>query len=345
MLQTSIFDILAPYLVSLVIIVSTVIVAWLVNTMIKHYLHKREGAKKSKIVDIILKNLHPLYILIIVVGAYYAFMVLPFVAGAVFPNFNAWVETIFFIVLVFLICYVGARIVKIFVDRYFIGHREDTKTPGIIMNIIAPVIFILGFFIILGTYNVDILPLLTTFGIGGIAVGFALQPTLTNLFAGLIVISDHPIHVGDYVEVRTGDAGILAGIVHDIGWLSTHIRTFDNVTMIIPNSKLTTSVIFNYSSVDPKYVMISIAVNQNQELEKIEMLVKKVAVDVLSVMPGGSTARSPDVRFESMDATSVTVKVWLYLETMEAQFNTRSEFIKAIKKKFEEEGISFPKVS
>src|SRR5271157_1360770 len=59
MLQTSIFDILAPYLVSLVIIVSTVIVAWLVNTMIKHYLHKREGAKKSKIVDIILKNLHP----------------------------------------------------------------------------------------------------------------------------------------------------------------------------------------------------------------------------------------------------------------------------------------------
>lgn len=345
MLQISISNTVTLYFISIIIIVATIIIAWLVNYLIKRALHKQEGKTKSKTIDIILKNLRPLYLLIVIVGLYCAVFVLPFVAADVFPIVNEWIETIFFIILILLICYVAARIVKIFVDRYFLEIREDMRTPGIIMKIIAPVIFLLGIFVILGTYNVDILPLLTTFGIGAIAVGFALQPTLTNLFAGLMVISDHPIHIGDYVDVRTGDAGAVAGIVHDIGWLSTHIRTFDNVTMIIPNSKLTTSVIFNYSSVDPKYIIVPIAINVNQDLEIVEQVVKKVAVEVLSVMPGANTARTPDVRFDSMDATSVMVKVWLYLEKIEAQFNIRSEFIKAIKKKFEEEGISFPKLT
>ena len=340
MLQTpTIAEIIAPYFYSLLITAVAIVVAWFVNRSIKRYLHKREGTKKSKTIDIVLKNLRPLYILIIVIGAYYAIRILPFVAAELSPTFNTVIETIAFIVLILLICFVLARVVKIFVDQYFIGRREETRTPGIIMKIIGPAIFMLGIFVILGTAGVDILPLLTTFGVGGIALGFALQPTLTNLFAGLTIISDHPIHVGDYVEIKDFAAPTAIGIVHDIGWFSTRIRTFEGVTIVVPNSKLTSLTIFNHSSVEPKYTTISFPIVHPQDLEKIEKVIKNVAEEVASVIPGASTTRSPDVRFDSMDATTVTVRVWLYLEKIEAQYNLKSEFIKAVRKKLESEGI------
>jgi small-conductance mechanosensitive channel len=338
MLQT-LAEIIETYLLSIIIVAITIIVSWLVNTVIKRYLRKREGTKKSKTINIVLNNLRPLYLLIIIIGVYLAFEILPFVAADTFKNFNAWIESFFYVILIFLICYVLARIVKIFVDQYFVGRREETRTPGIIMKMIAPVIFLMGIFIVLGTYNVDILPLLTTFGIGGIAVGFALQPTLTNLFAGLTIISDHHIHVGDYVEIKDFAAPMAVGVVHDIGWFSTRIRTFEGVTIVVPNSKLTSLTIFNHSSIDPKFITVSFPIIHPQDLDKIEHVIKSVAEEVSSVIPGASTARSPDVRFDSMDATTITVKVWLYLEKIEAQYNLKSEFLKVVRKKLESEGI------
>ena len=340
MLQTdSSFLTLEPYLISIIIVVVSSIAAWLVNLLIKRYLHKQEGKKKSQTIDIVLKNLHPLYILIIIAGAWFAYKVLPFVTLPTFALYDQWIEGAFFVILVLLVCYVLVRVVKIFVDRYYLEKREEEKVPALIMPVMSAIVFVTGIMIILGYYNVPITPLITTFGIGGIVLALALQASLSNVFAGLNLVTDRPIKVGDYIEV---DGTTISGYVHDIGWASTRVRTFNNVTIIVPNSKITTSTIFNYTTANPKYIVVSISVDYNQDLEKIEELVKNVAEEVLSVCDGGDTDRAPVIRFENLDATSITLKLWVYLEKLEAQFLIRSELVKAIKKKFDELGINFP---
>src|SRR5271157_2998564 len=150
MLQAdSFFQSIEPYLISIIIIVASTIAAWLVNMLIKHYLRKREGAKSSKTINIVLKNIRSLYILVFIVGVYLGYKILPFVTAESFAIYNQWIETTFFIILVFLICYVTVRVIMIFIDRYYIEIREEEKTPGIIMKLIGPIVFLVGLLIIL----------------------------------------------------------------------------------------------------------------------------------------------------------------------------------------------------
>ena len=296
-------------------------------------------ARQRELVDIILKDLHPLYILIIIAGAWFAYAWLPFITLTSFATYNQWIEAIFYIATILVICYVLSDVVKLFVERYFLEQRQGEKPPALIMRISAPLVFTMGILIILSTYNINILAPLTAFGVVGIVLALALQPSLSNVFAGLNLITDRPIKVGDYIEI---DQSTISGYIQDIGWASTRVRTFNNVTTVVPNSKITASTIFNYATANPKYIIVPVSVDYNQDLEQIEQIVKEVVEEVLTVVDGGDTDRAPVVRFESLDAVTINFKVWVYIEKLEAQFLIRSEIVKAIKKKFDSLGINFP---
>ena len=94
----------------------------------------------------------------------------------------------------------------------------------------------------LDVLGVRITPLLTALGVGGLAVALALQDTLSNLFAGVHLLADRPIRVGDYVKI----AETIEGHVVDVGWRSTRVRTLGNNVMIVPNKRVAESVIVNY---------------------------------------------------------------------------------------------------
>jgi small-conductance mechanosensitive channel len=92
------------------------------------------------------------------------------------------------------------------------------------------VVFAVGVLVLLSALGLQITPVLTALGVGGLAVALALQDTLANLFAGLHLLADKPIRVGDYVKV--GDAA--EGFVIDIGWRSTRIRSFPTTSWSPP---------------------------------------------------------------------------------------------------------------
>src|SRR6266404_164685 len=96
--------------------------------------------------------------------------------------------------------------------------------------------------IVLGLF-VAITPILTALGVGGLAVALALQDTLSNLFAGLHLLADKPIRVGDYVRLS---AESVEGYVVDVGWRSTRIRMLQNNVVVVPNKRVAESVITNY---------------------------------------------------------------------------------------------------
>ncbi len=92
------------------------------------------------------------------------------------------------------------------------------------------------------TLGIAIAPLLTTLGLGGLAVALALNDTLTNLFAGIQIITAHQLRVGDYVRFDFAE-----GTVSDIQWHNTTIRDAQNNLVVVPNAKVNTSVFTNFS--------------------------------------------------------------------------------------------------
>jgi small-conductance mechanosensitive channel len=113
-------------------------------------------------------------------------------------------------------------------------------------------IVVVGGLTVLSYLNIDITAMAATLGIGGVAVAFALQDTLSNFFAGLHLMSDRPILEGDVVQLHdTGDRGTVV----KIGWRSTRVRNVDNNIVVIPNSRIVSGVITNLSTGDRRMVV------------------------------------------------------------------------------------------
>src|SRR5262245_18492939 len=113
---------------------------------------------------------------------------------------------------------------------------------GLGQSVARGVVYITGLLVLLSALGIQIAPILTALGVGGLAVALALQDTLSNLFAGVHLLADKPIRVGDYVKV----ADNVEGHVVDIGWRSTRVRMLQNVVVTIPNKRVAESIITNY---------------------------------------------------------------------------------------------------
>ena len=124
-------------------------------------------------------------------------------------------------------------------------HQRHLNMPGTDVSfvLIRVVIWGIGILVLLNGLGVAITPILTALGVGGLAVSLALQDTLSNFFAGIQILIDKPIGLGDRVKLESGQEGV----VQTIGWRSTRLRTTTQDRIIIPNSKLMQSVLYNYS--------------------------------------------------------------------------------------------------
>ena len=169
-------------------------------------------------------------------------------------------------------------------------------------------------------------------GAAGLAVGLALQGSLANFAAGVLLVIFRPFKVGDYIE----GAGV-GGIVEEIHIFSTLLCTLDNKAIIVPNAKLTGDNITNYTMKEKRRVDLVFGVSYGEEIEKV----KRVIAGVL-----GSDARilkdpSPTVAVLGIEGGSVTfaVRPWVRTEDYwDVYFNTNEN----MKKQFDAEGIKIP---
>jgi len=169
-------------------------------------------------------------------------------------------------------------------------------------------------------------------GAAGLAVGLALQGSLANFAAGVLLVIFRPFKVGDYIE----GAGV-GGIVEEIHIFSTLLCTLDNKAIIVPNAKLTGDNITNYTMKEKRRVDLVFGVSYGEEIEKV----KRVIAGVL-----GSDARilkdpSPTVAVLGIEGGSVTfaVRPWVRTEDYwDVYFNTNEN----MKRQFDAEGIKIP---
>ena len=208
------------------------------------------------------------------------------------------------------------------------------------VEIITKIIFIaVGGMIILDNLGISLTPIITTLGIGSLAVAIALQDTLGNFFAGLYISADRPIELGHYVRLQNGEEGY----VDHIGWRSTRIKSLPNNIVVVPNSKLVQSIITNYSLPDRESaVLLQVAVDCHSDLKKVERITSEVAKETLQRVPGSVSGFEPFVRYHTFSESSIGFTVILRAREFVDNFLIKHEFIKSLQARFEKESIAFP---
>ena len=320
------------YFYFVLILISSLIVAKIVHFILVKHIREFAARTKTDIDDIILKIItKPLCIFIVFAGFCFALRSLPVLAA-----YSTMIDDIFFVGTALLLALIVSRILGVLVSRWLQVQKKFEKMPKLMGNVVAVVIYLMAFLMILDHFKIEISPLLAAFGLGGLVVALALQNTLSNLFAGLHIITDRPINVGDYIDIEGG----VSGFVEDIGWRSTRVRTLPNTLVIVPNSKLAESVIINNSlPVLEMAAVVQCGVAYGSDLEKVERVTIDVAKKIQETVPGAIKTFEPFIRYHTFGDSNINFSVILRVEEPVAKYAVMHEFIKALKGRYDKEGI------
>jgi small-conductance mechanosensitive channel len=225
------------------------------------------------------------------------------------------------------------------------GLKNNFPNTSIFENLVRIGILVLGSLVILQTLGISVLPIVTALGVGGLAISLALQDTLANLFAGLHMILARQIKVGDIIQLE----GSQVGEVKDIGWRTTTIKQLNGNLIILPNSKMASSVITNYMTPHPDLaVVLPVSIPLDSDLEKVESIAIEVAKTVglqlyLEKHPKRKNEPfEPFVRYQSYGSAWVNMNIHLPFNSFMDAGQTRHHLLKALHQRFTTEGIHLP---
>ena len=218
-----------------------------------------------------------------------------------------------------------------------IDHTLPTTT--LTENVVRIVVVLLGLLVILNGLGLSITPMLTALGVGGLAIALALQDTLANLFAGLYLTVAKQVRIGNYIRLASGEEGYLV----DIDWRASRLRQLSNNTVLIPNAKLSQSIVTNYHLPERELdVVVEGNADYTSDLDQVERIATEVARDVLLTVPGAVSTFQPVVRFHTFGDPGIGFSVTLRAQEFVDQYLVRHEFVKRLHRRFTAEGITVP---
>lgn len=250
------------------------------------------------------------------------------------------VSTAINVLIVFSITIAAANLSGELFTHYIKLTDLPFKTTGLAYGLMKGMVYLIGILVILTVLGISIAPLITALGVGGLAVALALQDTLANLFAGIHILVEKSIKVGDFVRLENGQEGAIL----DITWRTTRIRLQPNIVVVIPNSKIAQSVVTNYSLPEERTaITIQVGVDYESDVDRVEQIMLEEAKLAVSEVPGLTDEPGPIVRLDpgfgesSLDFT-LTCTVLNYAERPQMQHELRKRMVKRLKR----EGIIMP---
>jgi small conductance mechanosensitive channel len=239
------------------------------------------------------------------------------------------------IALAILIFYVGKVVVGFIIralGKVMQARDVDKTLETFLCNFLRMALMVVVIIAAISQIGIQTTSFIAIFGAAGLAVGLALQGSLSNFAAGVLIVLFRPYRVGDFVEA----AGI-AGSVEQVQILTTILKTPDNKQIIVPNSQIMDSVITNYSANDTRRVDMVFGVSYSDDLDKVHSVLKEMveAEDRILDDPACTIAVS-----ELADSSvNFVVRPWVRTEDY---WGVHFDLTEAIKKRFDKEGISFP---
>jgi len=237
------------------------------------------------------------------------------------------------------------RSVIVFVDvlSQWLKTTWVTRTESTLDDALLPlmgkaikvVVVLLGVLLILQRWEIEIAPMLGALGIGGLAIGLALNSSLANIFGGIQLILDRSINVGDKIMLESGEVGV----VQDIGLRSTKLRTYDNELLSLPNSQLSDARVKNFTKPD---VSIRVTVNFGVAYGSDVARVKEVVLDAISNLDDISREPGPQVLFLNMGDFSLDMSARVWVDDYDLQFARQLEMTELVYNILNKNGIEIP---
>lgn len=182
-------------------------------------------------------------------------------------------------------------------------------------------------------------PILTALGIGSLAVALALQDTLANFFAGINILASKQIARDDYIRLDSGQEGT----VIEVNWRTTLIKEIYNTTIVVPNSKISSSIVKSYHFKKSEVTSsITCGVSYRSDLDQVEEIAKLAAKEIIDKYDSASKDYQPIVQFTDFGESSINFILYFRVKTVYARAFIKSEVLKNLYKRFGEAKIEIP---
>lgn len=243
---------------------------------------------------------------------------------------------VFQVVIALLVYAVGSRIIRLavkMVRRSLDRSNADEGVKQFVTPVIKYSLYVILIFIIMGLFGIATTSAVAVLGSAGVAVGLALQGSLSNFAGGVLILVLKPFKVGDYIIVADGNEGTVA----EISIFYTKLLTVDNCMIVIPNGNLSNSSLTNASSMDRRRVDIAVGIGYECDIRTAKGILMRLA----SEEPARLASEEPVVFVNGLGASSVDLglRVWV---PAEEYWNVKWRLTEAIKYAFDEQGISIP---
>jgi len=247
------------------------------------------------------------------------------------------VQVFLLVVLLIVVFWISSRTKRFLFDQLLVNSGLERSLQYAISQIVSNVVLVVGIFIVLENTGIHLGALTVFAGAVGVGVGFGLQNIASNFISGLVILTERPITIGDRIEV----AGI-AGQVEQIRARSTVIRTNDNISMIVPNTKFIDSPVTNWTYGDPRVrFRIPVGVAYGSDIPKVRETLLAVAREDSHTL----TEPPPTVFLEKFGPNSLEFELVAWSSQMSYRPRRyRSDLNFAIAEKFRQAGIeiAFP---
>jgi len=244
-----------------------------------------------------------------------------------------WIKRVFAFLLIVLASWVFATLVGKAVGKaaYRIEGASNLL-KDFIVNIIRKIVFIVGFIVALSVLGINVGPLLAAIGAAGFIVGFALQGTLSNFAAGILILIYRPYDVGDLVEI-----GGTFGKVNAMTIVSTTLMTLDNQKVVVPNNMIWGDKVTNVTGTDKRRVDMVFGIGYSDNIAKAQRILEDILLTHEAVLKDPE----PVVKVHELADSSVNFAVRPWVKT-ENYWDVYWDITRTVKERFDAEGVSIP---
>ena len=225
-----------------------------------------------------------------------------------------------------------ARMISNAVNRLMISRKIDATVADFLSALVRYGIIAFTLIAALGRVGVQTASVIAVLGAAGLAVGLALQGSLSNLAAGVLLVMFRPFRAGEYV-----DLGGVAGTVLSVQIFSTTMRTADGKIIVIPNGKIIAGNIINFSREPVRRNEFIIGVAYDSDIDQVKQILTNIIQSEDRILKD----REMTVRLNELGASSINFVVRVWSNSGDLQ-NVYWDVLERIKREFDANGISFP---
>ena len=243
-------------------------------------------------------------------------------------------NVVYFFIAIYTSIWISRFILIILNEEVFVRRQTDKGVSGTITLLLRYSILTIGFFFALAVAGINLENISIVIGALGVGIGFGLQDIFNNLISGIILAIERPIKVDDIIQI-----GELTGVVKDIGFRSSKIKTYDGSEVIVPNGQIVSNQMINWTLSDRKRrLKINLGVSYDSDPEEVIEILKEITAN----HPNVETNPPPRPRFLGFGDSTLDFQLLFWISDFDNSFGMGTEITIELFKKLKERGIEIP---